>query len=329
MVGRHQRDVLSDQLLLECDVRGDDEGFLPRFGGKSSAEQVGEALADAAWRLDEDRFFAVQSALDGFRHHELTGPRFEPFKHMRNRAPWSEQTCDSSVFHGSDHAAIGLKGVCLQPRRLRGSASKTISRAGSVAAIDGFGPMVKAIGTSRVIMLRFGLGMSLCVPFSRARVCAHRGRSRARNGYLIRIKYVLFLTFATRFGKLVAKVRGCALPQTEGAHEPPKFSSSEAEPVQVEGERFRATFGRMSFGARIIHKSEAVNIGGGDHTFSFPIDGIYVGGAGNIVARLRGDSSDRTWVGVVAGLYIFGDFSVVRQTLTTATSMIGVKARSE
>ena len=73
----------------------------------------------------------------------------------------------------------------------------------------------------------------------------------------------------------------------------------------------------------------AINVGGGDQTITAtaPIDRIYVGGAGAIVARLRGDAADRTWT-VIAGQYLAGDFGIIRQTGTTATGLIGCIAKA-
>lgn len=83
------------------------------------------------------------------------------------------------------------------------------------------------------------------------------------------------------------------------------------------------------FDERTPHRSEVVDISVADHTFSFPISAIFVGGSGTVIARLRGDSVDRTYSAAMAfnGMYLLGDFSIVRRTGTTATSMIGVSDR--
>jgi hypothetical protein len=77
----------------------------------------------------------------------------------------------------------------------------------------------------------------------------------------------------------------------------------------------------------VVHMSEAVDISSTDHTFVLKTTAIYCGGAGNLIARLRGDSTDRTWV-VQAGQYVLGDFLKVTRTSTTATAMIGVRDRT-
>lgn len=84
-----------------------------------------------------------------------------------------------------------------------------------------------------------------------------------------------------------------------------------------------------AFDERTPPRSEAVDISTTDHTFSFPISAIYIGTVGTVIARLRGDSVDRTYLAamVFPGMYLLGDFEVVRRTGTTAASMIGVSDR--
>lgn len=79
---------------------------------------------------------------------------------------------------------------------------------------------------------------------------------------------------------------------------------------------------------KLIHSSEAVDISGDDHTFSIPVSGIYVGTAGTVVARLRGDAADSTWV-AQSGQYLLGDFTIVRDAGggTDAADMVGVSDR--
>ena len=75
----------------------------------------------------------------------------------------------------------------------------------------------------------------------------------------------------------------------------------------------------------IPHRSEVVNLESADHVFTLQVDAIYVGTAGDLVAKLRGDSEARTWK-VPAGITLFGDFESVRKTGTTAAALIGLKS---
>lgn len=50
-----------------------------------------------------------------------------------------------------------------------------------------------------------------------------------------------------------------------------------------------------------------------------PIDGLYILTTGDVVAQLRGDSSNRTYTGLAANVILEGDFEFVRATGTTAT----------
>lgn len=72
--------------------------------------------------------------------------------------------------------------------------------------------------------------------------------------------------------------------------------------------------------------SEVVTLGA-DYTFTnTSIVALWVGTGGTVVAQLRGDATARTWVGVPAGTYLHGNFSIVRSTGngTTASNIIGV-----
>jgi hypothetical protein len=51
---------------------------------------------------------------------------------------------------------------------------------------------------------------------------------------------------------------------------------------------------------------------------------IYVGGAGNITCRLRGDSADVVFTAVPVGATIYAEVSHVRATGTTATNMLAL-----
>ena len=72
----------------------------------------------------------------------------------------------------------------------------------------------------------------------------------------------------------------------------------------------------------IFNRSEAVDIAAADHVFTMTVSGIYCGGAGNLVARLRGDTADVTFA-VPAGHVVMGDFIAVRQA-STASPMVGL-----
>lgn len=66
----------------------------------------------------------------------------------------------------------------------------------------------------------------------------------------------------------------------------------------------------------------AVSVGGGDQTLTDVGRGIYVGGAGNLVCRLVGDSADSTFTGLTAGSYYPWAISIIRQTGTTITNSL-------
>lgn len=74
------------------------------------------------------------------------------------------------------------------------------------------------------------------------------------------------------------------------------------------------------------YRSEVVVVAGG-HTFDLTGDlrvvALWVGGAGNVVGRLEGDSADVTFTGVPAGTYLYGRFTSIAAT-TTATNIVGL-----
>lgn len=74
-----------------------------------------------------------------------------------------------------------------------------------------------------------------------------------------------------------------------------------------------------------VVQSEPVDIAAGDHIFALRIQGLYVGGAGEIVGRLRGDLHDTTWI-AVAGGRVPGAFTVIRDAAggTTASGIVGL-----
>lgn len=68
--------------------------------------------------------------------------------------------------------------------------------------------------------------------------------------------------------------------------------------------------------AGIPYSSELVDISSTDHTFAAKTSAILSSGDGTIVARLRGDSVDRSFP-VLAGVLLPGDFSKVTKSGTT------------
>ena len=54
------------------------------------------------------------------------------------------------------------------------------------------------------------------------------------------------------------------------------------------------------------------------------VNAIYVGGDGNIACRLKDDSADVTFVGLVAGSILPVQATHVRATGTTATNLVGL-----
>lgn len=70
--------------------------------------------------------------------------------------------------------------------------------------------------------------------------------------------------------------------------------------------------------------SVAIDISATDHNLETSCRGIYVGGAGNIICRLVGDSSDRTFSNVLAGTVLPVQASKITRTGTTATLMVAL-----
>lgn len=79
---------------------------------------------------------------------------------------------------------------------------------------------------------------------------------------------------------------------------------------------------------RVVHKSDPVAFTGGTYSPPFRTSAIFVGAAGDVVARLRGDGAARTWK-VAASQYLLGDFAAVTEAGTTATSLIAITDRTE
>lgn len=70
------------------------------------------------------------------------------------------------------------------------------------------------------------------------------------------------------------------------------------------------------------YQATAVSVGGGDQTLATAARGIYVGGAGNLVCRLTGDTADVTFTGLLAGNWYPFAIEIVRQTNTTITNSV-------
>ncbi|HEY8623275.1 MAG TPA: hypothetical protein VIM74_05355 [Casimicrobiaceae bacterium] len=77
-------------------------------------------------------------------------------------------------------------------------------------------------------------------------------------------------------------------------------------------------------------KSEPVTLGA-DYTFVMPIEELYVGGAGTVIAKLSSDATFRTYLGVAAGTVLRGAFTNVKSTAngTTASGIIGRSRSTE
>lgn len=76
----------------------------------------------------------------------------------------------------------------------------------------------------------------------------------------------------------------------------------------------------------VPYASEVVDVASTDHAFALKVAGIYCNAAGDVVAKLRGDSAARTWK-VQQYQVLRGDFEEVVKvgtTLTTAGDMIGL-----
>jgi hypothetical protein len=69
-------------------------------------------------------------------------------------------------------------------------------------------------------------------------------------------------------------------------------------------------------------RSIAVNIASTDQTPTMPSAGLYVGGAGNLVCRLRNDTADTTFTGLLVGQVYQIEISIVRKTNTTITNSL-------
>lgn len=69
-------------------------------------------------------------------------------------------------------------------------------------------------------------------------------------------------------------------------------------------------------------RSVAMNIASTDQNIAGPSRGIYVGGAGNLVCRLRNDAADSTFTGLLAGTLYPLEIAVIRKTGTTITNSV-------
>lgn len=72
--------------------------------------------------------------------------------------------------------------------------------------------------------------------------------------------------------------------------------------------------------------SEVVDISADDHSFNARVQAIRCNEAGDVVAKLRGDSASNTYT-VVAGEVLIGEFISVTKTgttITTAGALVGL-----
>jgi hypothetical protein len=70
-------------------------------------------------------------------------------------------------------------------------------------------------------------------------------------------------------------------------------------------------------------RTVAIDVSGGDQTLGTglgPALGIYVGGNGNLVCRLKNDTADTTFTGLIAGNVYYLAVAIIRQTGTTVTN---------
>lgn len=72
------------------------------------------------------------------------------------------------------------------------------------------------------------------------------------------------------------------------------------------------------------HNSKAVTPSDSAEVADYYPKGVYVGGAGNIVGQLVGDTTDTTFTAVPAGTFLPVSFRLIKATGTTATSMVVV-----
>jgi hypothetical protein len=69
-----------------------------------------------------------------------------------------------------------------------------------------------------------------------------------------------------------------------------------------------------------VGATEVVDIASTDYTFTSPsICALYVSVGGTLVAKLAEDATSRTWGTVAAGSYIYGTFSKIIKSGTSAT----------
>jgi hypothetical protein len=77
------------------------------------------------------------------------------------------------------------------------------------------------------------------------------------------------------------------------------------------------------FGTKPVTRSVAVDYSGGDQNLGAglgPCQGIYVGGAGNLVCRLQNDSADTTFTGLLVGHVYHFAVAVIRQSGSSITN---------
>ncbi len=57
--------------------------------------------------------------------------------------------------------------------------------------------------------------------------------------------------------------------------------------------------------------------------------GVYIGGAGTLVAQLDDDTTDSTFIGLQAGQYLPFNFRLLKSTGSTVTNLVGLRMKGD
>tara|TARA_X000001388_G_scaffold22291_1_gene15157 strand:- start:145 stop:420 length:276 start_codon:yes stop_codon:yes gene_type:complete len=87
--------------------------------------------------------------------------------------------------------------------------------------------------------------------------------------------------------------------------------------TNLEDKHFRVSTAPASSGT-------AINYSSGDQTFTYPTRAIFVGGAGNLVVQMAGDSGNTTFTGIVAGSVLPIQIIKVVQSGSSATNAVAL-----